>query len=73
MCRYWAENYDWRSRQALMNRFDQFITETGGLDVHFSHARSPHADAMPLLITHGWPSSVIEFHKVIEPLTQLHD
>jgi pimeloyl-ACP methyl ester carboxylesterase len=69
MCHYWAEDYDWRSREALMNRFDQFITEIDSLDVHFIHARSPHADAMPLLITHGWPGSVVEFHKVIEPLT----
>lgn len=69
MCAYWSEGYDWRSREAALNRFDQFQTELDGLDVHFIHARSPHADAMPLLITHGWPGSVVEFHKVIEPLT----
>lgn len=69
MCRYWAEHYDWRSREASLNRFDQFITEIDGLDVHFIHARSAHADALPLLITHGWPGSVVEFHKVIGPLT----
>lgn len=68
ICHYWAEEYDWRSREASLNRFDQFMTEIDGLDVHFIHARSPHADAMPLLITHGWPGSVVEFHKVIEPL-----
>src|SRR3990167_262837 len=51
MCRYWAEQYDWRSREARMNRFDQFITEIDNLDVHFIHARSSHAGAMPLLIT----------------------
>ena len=69
VCRYWADDYNWRRREAALNRFDQFVTEIDGLDVHFIHARSPHADAMPLLITHGWPGSVVEFHKVIEPLT----
>ena len=69
VCRHWAEGYDWRAREAALNRFEQFVTELDGLDVHFIHARSPHAHAMPLLITHGWPGSVVEFHKVIEPLT----
>jgi len=69
MCHYWAEHYDWRRREAALNRFDHFITELDTLDVHFIHARSPHPDAMPLLITHGWPGSVVEFHKVIEPLS----
>src|SRR3990167_9133621 len=69
MCRYWAGDSAWRSRETAMNRFDQFITGIDGLDVHFIHARSPHAGALPLLITHGWPGSVVEFHKVIEPLT----
>lgn len=66
---YWANGYDWRSREAALNRFDQFITEIDGLDIHFIHQRSPHQDAFPLLITHGWPGSIVEFHKVIEPLT----
>ena len=66
---YWAEEYDWRSREAALNRFDHFMAEVQGLDIHFIHQRSPHDDAMPLLITHGWPGSVVEFHKVIEPLT----
>ncbi|BCQ08654.1 epoxide hydrolase [Mycobacterium heckeshornense] len=66
---YWADGYDWRSREAALNRFDQFITEIDGLDIHFIHQRSPHRDAFPLLITHGWPGSIVEFHKVIEPLT----
>ncbi|QUR68042.1 epoxide hydrolase family protein [Mycobacterium spongiae] len=66
---YWANDYDWRSREAALNRFDQFVTEIDGLDVHFIHQRSRHDDAFPLLITHGWPGSVVEFHKVIEPLT----
>ncbi len=69
MCSYWADGYDWRAREALLNRFDQFTTVIDGLDVHFIHQRSPHADAKPLLITHGWPGSIVEFHKVIEPLT----
>ncbi len=65
---YWANTYDWRSREAALNRFDQFTTELSGVDIHFIHQRSPHEDALPLLITHGWPGSVVEFHKVIEPL-----
>ena len=69
MCRYWAEDYDWRGREALLNRFPQFTTEIDGLDIHFIHARSPHPQATPLVITHGWPGSVVEFHKAIEPLT----
>jgi len=69
VCAYWADEYDWRAREAALNRFDQFTTTTDGLDVHFIHARSPHEDAVPLIITHGWPGSIVEFHKVIEPLT----
>jgi pimeloyl-ACP methyl ester carboxylesterase len=65
---YWADGYDWRTREAALNRFDQYVTEIDGLDIHFIHQRSPHDDALPLLITHGWPGSVVEFHKVIEPL-----
>jgi pimeloyl-ACP methyl ester carboxylesterase len=65
---YWADGYDWRSREAALNRFDQFTTEIDGLDIHFIQQRSPHEDALPLLITHGWPGSIVEFHKVIEPL-----
>jgi epoxide hydrolase len=65
---YWADGYDWRSREAALNRFDQFTTEIDGLDIHFIHQRSPHEDALPLVITHGWPGSIVEFQKVIEPL-----
>jgi len=68
VCRYWAESYDWRQREARLNRFAQFVTAIDGLDIHFVHARSPHPAAMPLVITHGWPGSIVEFHKVIEPL-----
>ena len=66
---YWANEYDWRAREEYLNSFDQFTTEIDGLDVHFVHVRSPHEDAMPLVITHGWPGSIVEFHKVIGPLT----
>jgi pimeloyl-ACP methyl ester carboxylesterase len=69
MCNYWAERYDWRDREALLNRFAQFTTEIDGLAIHFLHVRSPHPEAMPLIITHGWPGSIVEFQKVIEPLT----
>ncbi|WP_374198776.1 epoxide hydrolase family protein [Mycobacterium sp. MYCO198283] len=66
---YWADGYDWRARESALNRFDQFVTEIDGLDIHFIHQRSPHDDAFPIVISHGWPGSVVEFHKVIEPLT----
>ena len=69
ICRYWADGYDWRSRETLLNRFAQFTTDIDGLPIHFLHVRSPHADAMPLLLTHGWPGSFVEFHKVLAPLT----
>lgn len=69
VCSYWVEKYDWRAREASLNRFDQFKTEIDGLGIHFIHVRSPHEDALPLVITHGWPGSIVEFQKVIEPLT----
>ena len=68
VCAYWADGYDWRARESALNRFDQFTTEIDDLDIHFVHARSAHEDAIPLVITHGWPGSIVEFHKVIEPL-----
>ncbi|ADT97816.1 epoxide hydrolase family protein [Mycolicibacterium gilvum] len=67
---YWANEYDWRSRESMLNRFDQFTTEIDGLDIHFVHQRSPRPDAFPLIITHGWPGSIVEFQKVIAPLTE---
>ena len=67
---YWAEDYDWRARERRLNTFDQYLTEIDGLDIHFIHQRSPNPDALPLIITHGWPGSVIEFGKVIGPLTE---
>lgn len=69
VCAYWAEKYDWRAREALLNQWSQFKTEVEGLDIHFIHARSPHKDAMPIVITHGWPGSIVEFQKAIGPLT----
>jgi epoxide hydrolase len=69
VCGYWAEKYDWRAREARLNRFAQFKTEIDGLGIHFVHVRSPHAEALPLVITHGWPGSIVEFQKVTEPLT----
>ncbi len=69
VCTYWAEKYDWRERERKLNAFPQFRTEIEGLGIHFYHARSPHADALPIVITHGWPGSVVEFQKVIAPLT----
>jgi len=69
LCKYWLEYYDWYAAQSRLNRFPQFLTTIDGLDIHFIHVRSPHAAAVPLVITHGWPGSVIEFSKVIEPLT----
>ncbi|MCP3985014.1 MAG: epoxide hydrolase 1 [bacterium] len=69
VCAYWAEKYDWRTREASLNRFDQFKTGIDGLGIHFIHQRSPHQDALPLVMTHGWPGSIVEFQKVIDPLT----
>jgi epoxide hydrolase len=68
LCRYWWEEYDWRAAEARLNRFPQFTTAIDGLGIHFIHVRSSHADAVPLLMTHGWPGSVTEFQKVIGPL-----
>jgi len=68
VCAYWLEKYDWRAREARLNRFAQFKTTIDGLAIHFIHVRSPHADALPLVMTHGWPGSIVEFQKVIEPL-----
>lgn len=68
VCRYWADTYDWRKREARLNEFPQFRTAIDGLGIHFLHVRSPNPDALPLLITHGWPGSVVEFLKVIAPL-----
>jgi epoxide hydrolase len=68
VCAYWAERYDWRATEARLNEFPQYKTRIDDLDIHFVQVRSPHKGALPLLITHGWPGSFVEFHKVIGPL-----
>jgi hypothetical protein len=69
LARYWAADYDWRACEARLNALPQFKTEIDGVDVHFIHVRSPHPDALPLIITHGWPGSIIEMLGVVGPLT----
>jgi pimeloyl-ACP methyl ester carboxylesterase len=69
LARYWATDYDWRKCEARLNALPQFMTEIDGLDIHFIHVRSKHDDALPLIVTHGWPGSIIEQMKIIEPLT----
>ena len=69
VCAYWADGYDWAKRSARINAFRQARTEIDGLGIHFVHARSPEPGALPLLITHGWPGSIVEFLKVIGPLS----
>ncbi len=69
LARYWATDYDWRKCEARLNALPQFITEIDGLDIHFIHVRSKHGNALPLIVTHGWPGSIIEQMKIIEPLT----
>jgi len=69
LCRYWAEEYDWRRCEARLNALPQFTTEVDGVDIHFIHVRSPHPDALPLIMTHGWPGSVIEMVEAVGPLT----
>jgi epoxide hydrolase len=70
LCRYWMQDYDWPTREARLNTMPQYRTTIDGLGIHFVHVRSPHPDAMPLVMTHGWPGSVVEFLKVIGPLTR---
>ena len=69
LARYWAAEYDWGACEAKLNALPQFTTEIDGLDIHFIHVKSPHATALPLIMTHGWPGSVIELLEVIGPLT----
>ena len=66
---YWESGYDWRRFESELNRFPQFLTEIDGLDIHFIHVRSKNPNAMPLILTHGWPGSIVEFLKLIGPLT----
>src|SRR5262249_11699212 len=68
LARYWASDYDWRKCEAWLNALPQFMTEIDGLDIHFIHVRSKHEDALPLIVTHGWPGSIIEQLKIIDRL-----
>jgi pimeloyl-ACP methyl ester carboxylesterase len=69
LARYWATDYDWTGCEARLNGLPNFVTEIDGLDIHFVHVRSPHEDALPIIVTHGWPGSIIEQMKIIGPLT----
>src|SRR4051812_15518096 len=69
LARYWATDYDWRKCERKLNALPQFITEIDGLDIHFIHVRSKHPNALPLIVTHGWPGSIVEQLKIIGPLT----
>jgi hypothetical protein len=69
LARYWAADYDWSKCEAKLNGLPNFLTEIDGLDIHFIHVRSQHEDALPLIVTHGWPGSIIEQLKIIGPLT----
>ena len=69
LVQYWATDYDWRKAEAKLNALPQFMTKIDGVDIHFIHVRSRHQNALPVIITHGWPGSVIELIKVIGPLT----
>ena len=69
LCAYWAGGYDWRATEARLNQIPQFTTAVDGLDIHFLHVRSPHPGAAPLIMTHGWPGSFLEFEQVLGPLT----
>src|SRR5205809_2985776 len=70
LARYWATDYDWRACEAKLNALPQFKTEIDGVDIHFIHVKSPHANALPLIMTHGWPGSVIELLETVGPLTE---
>jgi hypothetical protein len=67
LARYWATDYDWRKAEAKLNALPQFMTTIDGLDIHFIHVRSKHPNALPLIVTHGWPGSIIEQLKIIDP------
>ncbi len=69
LARYWGTQYDWRKCEARLNALPQFITEIDGLDIHFIHVRSKHENALPVIVTHGWPGSIVEQMKIIDPLT----
>src|SRR5215216_1791318 len=69
LARYWAADYDWRKCEARLSALPQFTTEIDGLNIHFVHVRSKHENALPLVINHGWPGSIIEQLKIIDPLS----
>jgi hypothetical protein len=69
LAEYWRTSYDWRRCEAMINRFGQYHAEIDGLGIHFLHVRSKHENALPILLSHGWPGSVLEFAKTIGPLT----
>src|SRR5271154_1231220 len=69
LARYWSTDYDWGKYEAKLKALPHFVTEIDGLDIHFIHVRSKHDDALPMIVTHGWPGSIIEQTKIIEPLT----
>src|ERR1700710_76846 len=69
LARHWATDYDWRGCEAKLNALPNFLTEIDGVDIHFIHVRSRHEDALPLIVTHGWPGSIVEQLKIVEPLT----
>ena len=69
LVRYWQTGYDWRRMEARLNALPQFVTEIDGVDIHFIHVRAKHENALPMIVTHGWPGSVIEQMKIIGPLT----
>ena len=73
LAEYWEKKYDWRAQEARINRLEQFTTEIDGQRIHFIHQRSPRGDAIPLLLLHGWPGSIVEFLTLIEPLTNPKD
>src|SRR3954454_920373 len=68
LARYWTTEYDWRACEARLNALPQFTTEIDGLEIHFIHVRSQHENALPLIMTHGWPGSILEQLKIIDPL-----
>jgi pimeloyl-ACP methyl ester carboxylesterase len=70
LCRYWAHDYNWRATEARLNALAQFRTEIDGIGIHFLHVRSADPAALPLVLTHGWPGSIVEFLKVIGPLAE---
>lgn len=69
LCEYWRHGYDWRRFEERLNQLGQYVTRLGDMDIYFLHIRSPHADALPMIMTHGWPGSIAEFLNVIDPLT----